>query len=147
MNEVENWWPSRDRWPEFPVETLNGLDYRGGASEALALLLLEDVVIALWAKDAVGSSTIALYVVCSDTFAYASADAEPLPPIGFGDDDPFWELYDMVRAHGEAASIAWCMKRRNCRPLSWAVARLKEADMWDRYGLDACGQSETKAAP
>lgn len=51
MRDDEQWWPDREDWPEFaPEASWVGTSLEGtrlGASEALALLLLSEVVVPL----------------------------------------------------------------------------------------------------
>jgi len=110
MSESD-WWMERADWPQRPE-----------LEEAVALLLLEDHLVLLDAKGVAG-----LYVNCGDTFAYAYADAEPLPS---GDERSIWALYDLIRRHGERGAILWCCQRRGGRPLPEVEKLLREAGCW-----------------
>ncbi len=126
----DNWWPDRKDWPEFPTEEWIRPDgtvhtYRFGTETAMALLLLEEHVIMLNAN-----GTCGLFVNCSDTFFYASADAEPIPPVGFNQDPIFWELYDLVREHDYLGATKWCSLRRGILPLKKYQDRMVEAGLW-----------------
>ena len=126
----DKWWPDRRHWPPFYPERIflqNGefFDDRLHTDEAMALLLLEGYVFMLNANGYCG-----LYVNCNDTFYYASADAEPLPLIGFGEDGPFWELYDLVRIYGGLGAIKWSALRRGMVPLETYVREMAEAGLW-----------------
>lgn len=128
--EDNQWWLSRERWPEFPMEELlsnteRAFNHRFGEEQAMALLILEEYVVMLNAKGQCG-----LFVNCSDTFYYASADAEPIPPVGFGKDEIFWELYDLVRLHGGIGAIKWCAIRRNARPLKKYLDQIRDEGIW-----------------
>lgn len=128
--EDNQWWLSRERWPEFPMEELlsnteRAFNHRFGEEQAMALLILEEYVVMLNAKGQCG-----LFVNCSDTFYYASADAEPIPPVGFGKDEIFWELYDLVRLHGGIGAIKWCAIRRNAKPLKKYLDQIRDEGIW-----------------
>lgn len=131
ISDTIDWWPDRSEWPEYGPVDCGGRPVRIMTSAALALLMLEDIVVTLWAEEAGGGvHTVGLYVLCSDTFAYACADSEPIPPVGFGQDEPFWRLYDLVRKHGCQGATAWCVERRQTRPIEPVVRHLKEAGLW-----------------
>lgn len=126
----DNWWPERKNWPEFPTQEWTKPDgtvhtYRFETEAAMALLLLEEHVIMLNAN-----GTCGLFVNCSDTFFYASADAEPIPPVGFNQDPIFWELYDLVREHDYLGATKWCSLRRGILPLKKYQDRMVEAGLW-----------------
>ena len=128
--EENNWWPARENWPEFPESEINigngkTFKHRLHEDQAMALLILEEYVVMLNAKEQCG-----LFVSCSDTFYYACADAEPIPPVGFGDDKIFWELYDLIRLHGDIGGIKWCSIRRNARPIKRYVDQIRDANLW-----------------
>lgn len=129
MNE-KHWWPDRENWPEYPehvVEFRDGKIFKNRLYEerAMALLMLEEIVIMLNADGKCG-----LFVACSDVFYTSCADAEPIPPVGFGKDEIFWELYDLVRSHGGIGSIKWCAIRRNARPLKKYVDQMRDEGLW-----------------
>lgn len=128
--EDERWWPKRKDWPEFPEEEIHTgsgetFKHRLCEDQAMALLMLEEYVIMLNADGKCG-----LFVNCSDTFYYACADAEPIPPVGFGDDKVFWELYDLVRLYGGIGSVKWCAIRRNTRPLRKYLDLIRDEGLW-----------------
>ena len=129
MNE-KHWWPDRENWPEYPehvVEFRDGKIFKNRLYEerAMALLMLEEIVIMLNADGKCG-----LFVACSDVFYTSCADAEPIPPVGFGKDEIFWELYDLVRSHGGIGSIKWCAIRRNARPLKKYIDQMRDEGLW-----------------
>jgi hypothetical protein len=66
-----------------------------------------------------------LYVLCSDTFAYACADCEDLP---YGEIGP---LYKLWKAHGWDGVTKWCALRRGARPLPVYEKSLREKGIWD----------------
>src|SRR5688572_10738186 len=101
MSDKDQWWPKRENWPEFlphvwPEESIAKLPhlkhmhgYRYGAEQALALLILDEVVFPLNGGETYG---ISVQVLCNDVFYWACADAEPIPCIGGSveSDAPFW---------------------------------------------------------
>ena len=126
----DQWWPNDDSWPEFPEKEIKMGDgksfkHRLCEDQAMALLLLEGYVSMLNAGGQCG-----LFVNCNDVFCPASADAEPMPPVGFGKDEVFWELYDLVRLHGWIGSVKWCSIRRNLRPLNRYLDEIRDAGLW-----------------
>jgi hypothetical protein len=52
-----------------------------------------------------------LVLLCSDTFAYATADAEPVP------DDQIAIVRRLYADYGDAGLIAWASWHRGCEPL------------------------------
>ena len=96
--------------------------------DALVVLLAAEVVIPLSGND---GKTIGLYVFCNDTFVRA-ADAEPIPPIGFGEDmdQPFWDLWDRWVADRTWGPVQWIALRRGYRPLPQVVDSMKAAGAW-----------------
>ena len=129
IHDPDRWWPAREAWPEFPP--LPGHALRPGAFEALALLVLDEVVVPL--ASAPQDATVALLVGCNDLFWCGCADAERIPPIHFGADleAPFWDLYDAVRANGQHGALRWCCLRRGMRPQAPIERRWREAGLWD----------------
>lgn len=85
----------------------------------LAKLLLDGVVF-------VGCQTGSICVMCSDTFGYSCADAEPVT-----DRKDIVDVYEGNAKHGWPAVVAWCAKRRKARPIAPVVASMKEAGVWD----------------
>ena len=125
----EQWWPNRENWPEFPEHVM---EYRDGkvfrdrlyTDRAMALLILEEHVIMLNAEGHCG-----LFVACNDVF-YPAADAEKLDPVGFGKDEVFWLLYDLVRYHGGVGAIKWCALKRNLRPMKKYEDSIRDEGLW-----------------
>lgn len=122
------WWPAIKDWPPFPPHDMGTHPKTGEpwserlmGNEAVALLLAEDIVCILAPcqkhKDE-DEAAPTLWVNCSDLFYWACADAEPLPPVGFGGDleAPLWDLYDRVRRDGPHGASVWCCLRRGMRP-------------------------------
>lgn len=95
----------------------------------MALLLLDGHVAILNGGDA----GTCLQLIVSDTFIYACAEGEPIPPTGFGDDldKPFWDLYDAIRLHGWQGGVKWAALRRKMKPIEPVVQKLKDAGLWD----------------
>ena len=96
--------------------------------DALVVLLAAEVVVPLNG----GESGICLQVLCNDTFCYACADAEPIPPIGFGEegDEPFWKLWDLWKADHDYGAMQWCILQRKMRPLREWEETLKKRGLW-----------------
>lgn len=116
--------PDPRDWPVLDLLDVN---------DALIALIHLGVIVLLRACDADGSgSTIGLYVDCSDIFHYATADAEPLPLVGFKDewDQEVIRLYDLVRGDPKWGSVCWCCFRRNRRPVGRVVERMRDDGVW-----------------
>lgn len=135
-DEDVKWWPERKDWPEFPPvkewEDRDSSSLRGfrlGADQALALLLLEDIVVTLNG----GEKGIVLQVICSDVFYWGTADSQRIPPLGFGadGDKPFWDLYDSVRKNGEWGAVHWCCLQRKMRPQPPVERSMRDMGAWD----------------
>lgn len=131
----ERWWPAREYWPEFPYDTDPGTlkdctpkGYRYGTEEALALLILDSIVVPLNGDD----HGVCVMAECSDLFFWGTADCEPLPLIGFGGQDEvdFWELYDAYRLRGHAGVDEWCCLRRKMRPQEPVERQMRETGTW-----------------
>ena len=67
----------------------------------------------------------ALWVFCSDTFAYSCADAEELPS---GEIGPLTKICLDWGWHGV---VKWVAMRRKRRPLGQIVKRMQEEGHWD----------------
>ena len=123
------WWPERERWPKAEGDFLLYYEH------ALALLLLEEAIVPLVAFSSgqdEESATAGLFVCANDAFHYATADAERIPPVGFGNDldRPFWDLYELYRAKGYYGSIEWIALRRNKKPLPRIIEKMKKDGVW-----------------
>jgi hypothetical protein len=109
----DEWHPKPRAWPEYGPDSCM-------TEGALALLILEGVVVPLApAKRLDGSFTgPTICVLCNDLFWWGTADAEELPPLGFGEEDeaPFWDLYARVRRDGHHGAEVWCCIHRGMRP-------------------------------
>ncbi len=127
----KKWWPDINSWPKYTEEYAFTFGkgkitkYRRGIKEAISLLILENYIVLLNAHNKCG-----LFVICNDTFYPASADAEPLPTVGFGNDDAIWSLYDLVREHGYLGSVKWCSIMRGQRPLDNYIMDMKAKGIW-----------------
>jgi hypothetical protein len=90
-------------------------------TDRLAVMLAMEEVFVLGGTTA--ETPIRIGLLCSDTFAYAMADAEVLL---LGDIAQLWEArkttYGLTR---------WVCLRRKQRPLSVIVERMKAAGAWD----------------
>jgi len=134
-----SWWPEDPKdWPALDdTFEIEGYVYRHQTEEALAILLLAEVVV--WLP---GMDQPFLAVGCNDTFAWACADAEPLPWTEgcphHANHDELWKLYDAVRASGPLGGVVWCVDRRKQRPIVQVVDELKRVGLWtdemDRLG-------------
>lgn len=127
----ESGYPNRDQWPLFEPEEEAGR--RCLAEVAVALLLLHEIVFISGPGAMTYSpgdrSPASLWILCNDTFAYATADAEPLPQPE-ADPQGFWSFYDLVREHGQAGSICRVARRRGkSQVLPWA------RELLARHGL------------
>lgn len=123
--DPSEWWPIRANWPEYGPNSYM-------ADAALALLILEDIVIPL--APAPGTKAPTLHVNCNDVFWWACADCEPLPLIGFGKDKEaaFWDLYQRVRTETVVGfgSDSWCCLQRGMRPQTPIEKEWREAGVW-----------------
>lgn len=130
-------------YTEFKVSFLLDLEETDDfdCSTALGILLANDVVFLndhwwkgntrftdeVWPPDA--CKTVSLNVNCSDTFAYASADAEEVS---------FRELQDLFihwLKDKEYGSMVWCAKKRNEMPLKPHVDNIQAMGLWDLNSL------------
>jgi len=75
-------------------------------------------------KGEVQGETIVLFIIVSDTFYYASADAEP---ISYKELLPLYLLY---REHGYIGITHWAVEKRGQLPLERYCKELKEAGLW-----------------
>lgn len=102
----------------------------GYNEEIMVAEMLADYI--LWvgpAKDVYNGrdpeETTSLSVMCSDTFAYACADEEPLPF------EEIPNLYKMYKEHGDWGALRWCALRRGVQPLPEIVELMKKNNAWD----------------
>jgi len=67
-------------------------------------------------------SSIALYVLCSDTFAYACADAEYIPYV---------ELKNVwLASRSKWGTTIWCCKRRKMQPIPCVKKNMLADGQW-----------------
>ena len=83
--------------------------------EDIVYLYCNDVIIDFVDEE---FSNLVVAVGCNDTFAYASADAEDIPP---GREH---EVRAMHEKYGDEGVIAWCAKERSVEPqIDWQTAK------------------------
>jgi hypothetical protein len=98
--------------------------------DMLAVLLQKEILFCnqrYYSQNRDGKSegeTIVLFVICNDSFCYA-ADAEDLPL------DEIPNLYKLVMEHGDWGALKWCALKRNEKPLSRVVEKMKQMGIWD----------------
>lgn len=114
--------PDRAHWPAVgghPDDVLAG-------SDLYAILIADESVIILHSK-----GIPALFVQCSDVFAWGCADCEPAPLAGFGQDEEVVKLYETIRATpGNWGGAAWCIDKRQMRPQKPVEKAMREAGAW-----------------
>lgn len=124
--------PDEARW----VFNYSGVDEEAfEPAEALALLLINGVIILnsnYWEKDwpDEAKKTFALGVVCSDSFYFASADAEPMLYKDLED------VYDHWIQNEGWGPVVWCCKKRKQMPLKWAYDAIQSLGIWDLDKLE-----------
>lgn len=72
------------------------------------------------------------YVLCSDTFGYACADAEDIDSA-----DELQALYEAWDADPRWGTTRWCILKRKRRPIREVVDGMKRDGAWD----EACEQA------
>lgn len=98
---------------------------------ALAFLLLKNVVFAndhWWMKDKwpqEACNSFSINVDCSDVFAWACADAEPLYY------DNLEELYEYYEKDPHWGAQVWCIKRRKQLPQKPVYDKIQQAGIWN----------------
>lgn len=90
--------------------------------EALARLLVEEVIYLRSDKE---RKTFNFRVVCSDVFAWACSDVEPL------EYHELQELYDMWLKDKTWGSAKWCCIKRNQKPQEPVIEAMKKHGSWD----------------
>ena len=70
-------------------------------------------------------STIVLFVICNDIFAWACADAEDLP---FSEIPKLYRMWEKDKIYGPAK---WCCIRRNEKPQQPMIDYMKKEGAWD----------------
>lgn len=87
-------------------------------SEMLGYFIANDIVM-------VGADDERMFVICSDTFWWGTADGET---ITFKE---LRELFDLCREHGnDWGSTIWCSLKRQMRPMWILEQRMKKAGVW-----------------
>jgi hypothetical protein len=71
------------------------------------------------------------FLLCSDTFAYACADAEPVHTNDYELDSDIGRLFLEWRKNNVYGPISWVAKKRGVRPLTQLVEKMKAAGVWD----------------
>lgn len=110
--------------------TIKGKEYCD-ENIALARLLMDDVIFCNerafleLGGNKVGGQTTALFVICSDIFSWACADAECLPIEEIGN------LYKMHIANLKWGRMRWCAIRRNLQPQKPVIKSMKDDGVWD----------------
>jgi hypothetical protein len=72
-----------------------------------------------------GGSTIVLFVICNDIFAWGFADGEDLP---LGEVE---KLYNMHKKDSQWGSTKWCCFRRKEKPQTPVEKMMKKDGSWD----------------
>lgn len=84
--------------------------------------------------------TTCVYVLCNDTFAYASADAESITNSDGEPDSEIIALYKMWKENESFGPIKWVALRRKKRPLNQIVQMMKGVNYWDE-SLESLSES------
>ena len=98
---------------------------------ALSILLKEDILFcnerryAEYNNDKLLGSTIVLFVLCNDIFAWGSADSEDLPL------NEIQNLYRMWEKDEKWGSAKWCCLRRKEKPQYPVAEAMKKDGSWD----------------
>lgn len=71
------------------------------------------------------------FLLCSDTFAYAYADAETVLTNDYELDSEIGRLFLEWRKNNVYGPISWVAKKRGVRPISPLVEKMKAAGVWD----------------
>lgn len=92
---------------------------------ALAQLLVDDILIPFDVRRNDEKTTTGLYVNCSDDFAWACADCEPLTK------DEIASLYKMHIVDRTWGALRWVCLKRNEQPQAPRKKQMVEAGSWD----------------
>ena len=122
VRQDDRWWPKREAWP-------TGSSGQICTEEALALLILENVVVPLNG----GDEGITVQALCNDLFYWGTADSQEIPPIGFTEegDAHLLALYDAYREHGHYGASRWCCLQRGMRPQTPIERDWRKDGLWD----------------
>ena len=109
----------------------------------LAKLLQDEVLFANGRRyicdyDGEQPETIVLFVNCNDIFAWACADAEPLPLKEVG---PLFKMHQSDPTWGAAR---WCCFRRNQKPQGPVIEAMKRDGSWDER-METLGENTLDA--
>lgn len=99
--------------------------------EALARLLVEEVIYLRSDKE---RKIFRFSVVCSDIFAWACSDSEPL------EYHELQDLYDMWIKNKTWGPAKWCCIKRNQKPQDPVVDAMKKAGAWNDE-MEALGEN------
>lgn len=126
-------------WSKSPLKTSKGVkDEDEPVFEndmALAHLLMNEVVFVNsfhWRDDlpAEDRKNVAIFVNCSDVFAWACSDAEVLPS------GQIESLYRMWKRDQSMGPAVWCAIQRNQMPQKPVEDAIRKAGIWDLDGLN-----------
>lgn len=81
-----------------------------------------------------------LYLLCSDTFGYALADAEPVIEGDFELESELGKLFLEWKNDSLYGPVRWVAKKRGALPLPAIVEKMKERGLWDEE-MEAIHQS------
>ncbi len=105
-------------------------DYYCLEEEAIAWLLINEILflnnVSTWNNE----ETTAVFVNCGDTFAYACSDAETIKFSDGDRDSEIIQLYEMCKENLKYGSTKWCCMKRNQKPIKELVDMMKEAGVW-----------------
>lgn len=105
------------------------IDNEFNYESALGILLANEVVF-LFKHLNTSSKGFGVAVNCSDTFMYASSDAEEV----FYDE--LEDLFNHWKQDKQYGSIVWCIKKRNEMPLNPIVNIIEKMDIWDLQSMN-----------
>jgi hypothetical protein len=110
--------------------TIDGKEYCNDEL-ALSILLKNDVLFCnqrYYSQKSDGKSegsTIVLFVICNDIFAWACADAEDLP---CSEIPKLYRMWEKDKIYGPSK---WCCVRRNEKPQKPVIECMKKEGVWD----------------
>jgi hypothetical protein len=115
---LDDWERQSPQTEENAIFSVDGKEYCD-ETLALAALLLADHILVFKNED----KTLSLHVNCSDLFAWACADSEPLL---------FDDLPILYKLRNEKWGISkWCCKKRNEKPQKPIEDEMKLEGVWD----------------
>ena len=92
---------------------------------AIAEMLMDDVL--LIGDFIIGGNDthqLTISVLCNDTFAWATADSEPL---SYHEVEPLYQMWLEDKMYGP---VRWCCLKRKMRPQEPLIRVMKEAGRW-----------------